>query len=247
MGAIGLALAMGCGTRLAAKSEVTIDETLKWIEKHRADFRAEWHTTEGPTKWQPDDFKNYSGMRDWYWERTIRWTSRSDCPRFNKGLDADGETYSVSRSVSLVGNETDVSEQEATKDATYTRQIGASYTWRLKISQILPDPVVMDYREYLQRTKQVDNQSVDVGSYYYVCILPKPGSDQDAMVEIGDDERVDDGRGNISTEKGYKDAVSIAGIATVQDRKMAERLANAVSHLISLLQNQNQKQPKEPF
>jgi hypothetical protein len=37
----------------------------------------------------------------------------------------------------------------------------------------------------------------------------------------------------------------MAGIATVYDKKMAERLANAVGHLIRLLQNQ--EHPKEAF
>ena len=233
------------GNRLPAKSEVTIDDTLGWIQKHRTDFLAEWHMTEGPTKYQPDDFKNFSGTRNWFWDRTIRWTYKSDCPSFPKKLGMDGETYAISRAVSLVGNVTDMSEQEVTKDASSTKQIWVNYEWRLKISQVSPNPIVIDYKEYLKRTNQVDNQSVDTGSYYFVCILPKTGADQDAIIEILKDEKVDDGRGNISTSKGYKDTVSIAGIATVQDRKMAERLANAVGHVISMLQNQ--KQPKEPF
>ena len=245
MAAMGLVLALSGGGRLWAKGDPTFDETLKWVEKHRDDLRAEWHTTEGPTKWQPEDFKNYSGMQDWFWDRTIKWTAKSECPHFNKALESDGESYSITRAVAFTGLETDISEQPSTKDASYTKLVEARYTWRVKVSQVVPDPVIMDYKEYLQRTNQTDNRSVDVGAYYYVCIMPKSDANQDAIIEIGDDQRVDDGRGNITTTKGHKQPVSMAGIATVYDKKMAERLANAVGHLIRLLQNQ--EHPKEAF
>src|ERR1019366_8601549 len=84
--AISLTLAMSSGGGgLWAKSEATLEDTLKWIEKHRPDLQAEWYTTEGPTKWQPVYFKDFAGTRDWFWERTIKWTTKSDCPRFSKG------------------------------------------------------------------------------------------------------------------------------------------------------------------
>ena len=245
LGAAGLAAALCGAGGVGAKSDVTLSDTLGWIEKHRTDFRAEWHTSEGPTRWQPEDYKNYTGTRNVFWDQTINWTVKSECPQFSKALESDGETYSVTRAESLVGNETDISEQETYKDAHYTKQIWASYAWRLKIAQVSADPSVMEYKEYLKRTNQVDNQVVDTGTYYYVCILPKAGADPDAIIEIGNDEKLDDGRGNVTTAKGYRERVPIAGIATVQDRKMAERLANAVGHLISLMQSQ--KQPREPF
>lgn len=245
LGAFVLAAALCCGSRLSAKSEVTVSDTLSWIEKHRADFRAEWHTSEGPVKWQPEDFKNFDGSRNMFWDRTIKWTYKSDCPRFPKALETDGVTYAISRAVALVGDVTDISEQETTRDATYTKQVWADYEWRLKISQVSPNPIIIDYKEYLKRTNQVDNQTVDAGGYYFVCILPKTGADPDAIVEILHDEKVDDGRGSVSTAKGYRDSVSIAGIATVHDRKMAERLANALGHLIGMMQSQ--KVSNEPF
>jgi hypothetical protein len=245
IGAIGLALAMSSGIRLWAKSDATLDETLKWIDKHRADLQAEWQTTEGPTKWQPEDFKDFAGTRDWFWERTIKWTHRSDCPHFSKGLESDGESYSITRAVFRSGIGTDVSQQEATKDASFTRQTSASYTWHLKVAQVAPDPIVIDYKEYLRRTEQTGNLSVEAGTYYYVCILPKPDADQDAIIETLSDQRIEDSRGNGSIAKGYNKAVSFAAIAAVRDKKMADRLASAVGHLISLLQTQ--KQTKEPF
>jgi hypothetical protein len=245
MAAVGLALAMSTGGRLSAKSDVTFDDTLKWIDKHRSDLRAEWHTVEGPTKWQQEDFQKYSGMQDWYWDRTVKWTAKSECPRLEKGLATDGETYSITRAVSFVGLESDISEQPTTKDANYTEQTQADYTWRLRVSQISPDPIVLEYREYLHRVEQPDDRTVDVGTYYYVCIVPRPDADPDAVTEIENDQKIDDGRGNIKINKGHRLAVSIAPIATVRDKKMAERLANAVGHLINLLQTQ--KSPKEAF
>ena len=247
LGAICLTLAMCCGNRLWAKSDATLEETLKWIDKHRADFQAEWHTTEGPTRWQPEDFKDFAASRNIYWDRTIRWTAKAECPRFGKAIEADGETYCITSAISFVGNVTDKSEQESTKDAISTRLVSASTTWRLKMSQVLPDPVVLEYKDYLQRINQTANLTVDVGTYYYVCILPKSGADQDAIIEVMNDQKSDDGQGNVSIVKGHSDAVSIAGVAAVHDKRMAERLANAAGHLISLLQAQNQKQPKEPF
>ncbi|HXQ80586.1 MAG TPA: hypothetical protein VN775_04685 [Opitutaceae bacterium] len=247
LGAIGLALGMSCGGRLWAKSDATLDDTLKWIEKHRADFQAEWHTADAPTRWQPEDFKNFSESRDLYWVRTITWTGRSECPHFNKALEADGESYSITSAISFVGNVTDKGEKEATKDKSFTRQVSASYTWRMKISQISPESVVMDYRDYLKLTNQTDNPSVDLGTYYYVCILPRKDAEKDAIVEIFNDQRTDDGQGIVSMVKGHAEAATMAGIAAVHDRKMAERLANAVGHLIGLLQAQSLKQPKEAF
>lgn len=245
LGAVCLILSFSAASRLCAKSEATFDETVKWIEKHRADLRAEWRSVEGPIKWQPEDFQNYSGMKDWYWDRTIKWTSDSECPIFGKGLDGDGEHYTISRAVSHIGSGTDVSDQEGTKDASYTWTKGVTYTWRLKVSEISTDAVVMDYKEYLQRTGQSDNRTVEVGTYYYVCIMPAPDAEADAIVEMESDQRLVDSRGPVSVVKGYKTPVSFAGVATVHDRKMADRLATAVGHLISLMQVQ--KRPKEPF
>ena len=240
-----------CGAGpLGAKPDVTLGATLGWLEKHRADFRAEWHTSEGPTRWQPEDFKNFSGTRNVFWDVTVKWTVRSDGPQFGKALNQDGETYSIARSETLTGEETDLSERDEYKDAHYTRQIWASYAWRFKVSQVRPEPIVIEYKEYLKRTNQVDNQSVDAGTYYYVCILSKEGADPDAIIEIGNDEKLDDGRGNVTTTKGYRDKVAIAGIATVQDKRMAERLARTVGHLISLLQSAKaspKKDEEEPF
>jgi hypothetical protein len=247
LGAISLTLAMSCGNRLWAKSDVTVDETLRWIDKHRSDFQAEWHTVDGPTRWQPEDFKDFADSRNIYWDRTIRWTAKAECPRFSKALESDGETYSITSAVSFVGNVTDKSEVETTKDASSTRQVRASNTWRLTLSQVLADPVVLEYKDYLKRINQAANLTVDVGTYYYVCVLPRPGADQDAIIEVMSDQKCDDGQGNVTIVKGHSEAVSIAGIAAVHDKKMADRLANAVGHLMGLLQAQNQKQPKEPF
>jgi len=247
IGAIGLTLGLSLASRLSAKSDATLDETLKWIERHRADFQAEWHTADGPTRWQPEDFKNFTDSRNLFWQRTIKWTGRSESPHFSKGLETDGESYSITSAISFLGNVTDKGEQAATRDKSFTRQVSATYTWRLKISQISPDSVVMDYRDYLKLTNQTDNPSVDLGTYYYVCILPKPDAEKDAIVEITNDQRTDDGQGIVSIVKGHTEAAPIAGIAAVQDRKMAERLANAVGHLVGLLQAQILKQPKEAF
>jgi hypothetical protein len=233
------------GGGLWAKSEATLEDTLKWIEKHRPDLQAEWYTTEGPTKWQPVDFKDFAGTRDWFWERTIKWTTKSDCPRFSKGLESDGESYSITRAVFRSGIGTDISQQEATKDASFTRQTWASYTWHLKVTQLSPDPIVIDYKEYLRRTEQTEDRSVDAGTYYYVCIFPKSDADQDAIIETLSDQKIEDSRSSGSIAKGYNKAVSFAAIAAVRDKKMADRLASAVGHLIVLLQTQ--KQPKEPF
>ncbi len=243
-GAIGAALLLSLSGRLSAKPE-TFGETLKWVEKHRAELRAEWHSTEGPVKWQPDDFQTYSATKDWYWDRTIKWTSDSECPIFSKALDKDGEGYFITRVVTHVGSVTDISEQEAMQDASYTRTAVATYTWRLRVPQILPEAVVMDYKEYLQKTEQADNRTVDGGTYYYICILPSPNADVDAIVESEDDQKVIDSRGPVSVTKGYKRPVSFAAIATVRDKKTADDLATAVSHLISLLQAQ--KKPKGPI
>jgi hypothetical protein len=241
-----MAISMSCGSGLSAKSDVvTLDDTLKWIEKHHGDLRAEWHTIEGPTKWQPDDFKDFAGTRDWFWDRTIKWTTKSESPKLGKGLETDGETYSITRAVSFSGSETDVSDQEATKDASYTRQVGASYTWLLKISQVSSLPVVLEYREYLQRLDQKDDRTVDVGTYYYVCIFPKPDADPSAIIQIDNDQTIDDGRGNVTVAKSHRIAVAFAPIATVHDKAMADRLAGAVGHLVGLLQAQGK--PKEPF
>jgi hypothetical protein len=245
IGAIGLAMSMACAGLYAKSDVVTLDDTLKWIEKHHGDLRAEWHTIEGPVKWQPEDFKDFAGTRDWYWDRTTKWTAKSECPKFTKGLETDGETYIITRAVSFAGNETDVSEQEATKDASYTRKADASYTWRLRISQISKEAKAIDYKEYLQQTNQADDRTVDVGTYYYVCIYPKPDADPNAIIQIANDETDDDGRGNVTTVKSHGSPVSFAGIATVHDKAMADRLATAVGHVISLLQAQGK--PKEPF
>jgi hypothetical protein len=245
-GAIGLALTISCASGLSAKSDVTLEDTLKWIDKHHADLRAEWHTTEGPVRWQPDDFKDFAGTKDWFWDRTIRWTAKSECPKLGKGLETDGETYSITRSVSFTGNETDVSEQEATKDASHTRQVESSSTWRLKISQISPEPKVLEYKEYLQQLNQKDERTVDVGTYYYVCIYPKPDAGVDAIVQVENDKKSDDGQGHVTVEKSHViGAVAFAPIATVHDKAMADRLSTAVGHLIGLLRAQ--EKPKEPF
>ena len=243
--AAGLPLALSFGNRLSAKSETSFDDTIKWIDKHRADLRAEWHTVEGPVKWQPEDFKKYSGTQDTFWDRTIRWTTKSECPHFDKGLAPDGESYQISRAVTFVGLGTDISEQPTNKDASYTIQSDATYSWKLKVSQISPDVLVLEYKDYLHRIGQDDNRTVEVGTYYYICIVPRPDADVDAIIETESDQKMDDGRGKIGTIKGHKVPVSIAGVATVSDKKMAERLGNAVGHLINLLQNQ--RQPKEPF
>jgi len=245
LGAAALALALFCSGRLSAKSDTSLAETLRWIDKHSGDFQAEWHTVDAPTRWQPEDFKNFEGSRDVYWQRTVRWSAKSDCPRFSKALEADGETYVIARAISFVGDVTDKAEQETSKDASYTRKVSASYAWRLKMSQVSPDPVVMDYKEYLKRTNETDDQSVDTGTYYYVCILPKEGAGKDAIILVVNDQRTDDGQGHVTMNPGHREPVSIAGIAAVPDRKMADRLATAVGHLMSLLHAQNQ--PKEPF
>lgn len=245
LGAVGLAVSMSLSHGLSAKSDTTLDDTLKWIDKHRGDLRAEWHTTEGPAKWQPDDYKNFESTRDSFWDRTIKWTAKSDCPRFSKAMESDGETYTITRAVTFIGNETDIGEQESTKDASYTRQVGASYTWRLKLSQVSADPVVLDYKQYLKKINQPDDRTVDVGTYYYICIFPKPDADPDAIIQVDNDQTADDGRGNVTTTKGHKGPVAFAAIATVYDKKMADRLVSAVSHLLGLVQAQGK--PKEPF
>ncbi len=243
-GMICVALSMICGIPLRAASDPTVDDTLKWVDKHRTELTAEWHLTDGPMKWQPDDFKNFSGTQDYYWDRTIKWDVTSECPRFAKGLEKDGETYSITRALSSVGDVTDISDQEATKDRSHTTKVAASYTWRIKLSQVAPDPVVMDYKEYMRQINHADNRTVDVGTYYYVCIVPKPDADSGAMVEI-DNQVIDDGEGHVTEDKGHEVPAKIASIAAVRDRKMADRLSTAMGHLIRLLQTQ--KQPKEPF
>jgi hypothetical protein len=241
----GIAVSILAALALAAKSETTVADTLKWIGKHKADFQAEWHWVEGPVQWQPDDYKDYPSTKDLFWDRTIHWTTKSDCPQFNKDLESDGISYLITRPVVMEGDVTDVGEQESTKNASYTRQTAASITWRLRIAQISAEPEVIDFKEYQKRTNQNDNRTVDVGTYYYICIHPKATADPDAIVQIDNDQTVNDGRGHVTVVTGRKNAVAFAGVATVHEKAMADRLANAIGHLISLLQAQ--AKPKEEF
>jgi hypothetical protein len=244
-GMLSLAVAILGLAGVAAKTETSLADTLKWIAKHKSDFQAEWHTVEGPFKWQPDDYKDYASTRELFWDRTIQWTTKSDCPQFNKELDGDGLTYEITRAVTLIGNVTDVGEQTSTKDASYTRQTATSITWRLKIAEISPEPEVIDYKEYQKRTNQNDNRTVDIGTYYYICIHPKSDAEPDAIVQVDNDQTIEDGRGHTTVVKGRKNVVAFAGMATVHDKIMADRLANAIGHLITLLQSQGK--PKEEF
>ena len=59
IGMICLTVSVFPGTALRAASDLTIGDILKWIDKHRTELTAEWHLTDGPTKWQPDDFKDF--------------------------------------------------------------------------------------------------------------------------------------------------------------------------------------------
>src|SRR5579863_416297 len=229
----------------AAKTETSLADTLKWIGKHKDDLQAEWHTVEGPFKWQPDDYKDYATTRELFWDRTIQWTTRSECPQFSRQLDGDGITYEITRPVALVGNVSDVGEDTSTKDATFVRQTTTSITWRLKINEVSAEPEVIDFREYQKRTNQNDNRSVDVGTYYYVCIYPKKDAESDAIVQVDNEQTVDDGIGHKTVIPSRKNAVAFAGVATVHDKAMADRLANAIGHLITLLQTQGK--PKEEF
>lgn len=230
---------------IAAKTETSLADTLKWITKHHGDLGAEWHTVEGPYKWQPDDYKDFPSSRDLFWDRTIQWTTKSECPQFNRELNPDGITYEITRPVTLVGNVNDVGEQTSTKDGTSIRQTTTSITWRIKISEILPDPEVIDFKEYQKRTNQNDNRTVDVGTYYYVCLHPKADAESDAIVQVDNEQTIDDGIGHKTVVPGRKNAVAFAGVATVHDKAMADRLANALGHLITLLQTRGK--PKEEF
>lgn len=230
---------------IAAKTETSLADTLKWITKHRTDLGAEWHTVEGPYKWQPDDYKDFPSSRDLFWDRTIQWTTRSECPQFNRVLDPDGITYEITRPVTLFGAVSDVGEQTSTKDATSTRLTTTSITWRLKISEITPAPEVIDFKEYQKRTNQNDNRTVDVGTYYYILIHPKPDAESDAIVQVDNEQIVDDGIGHKTAVPARRNAVAFAGVATVHDKAMADRLANAIEHLITLLQSSGK--PKEEF
>ena len=244
IGMICLTVSVFPGTALRAASDLTIGDILKWIDKHRTELTAEWHLTDGPTKWQPDAFKDFSGTQDYYWDRTIKWDVTSECPRFARGLEKDGVTYSITRALSSVGEVSDISDQEATKDRSHTARVASSYTWRIKLSQVAPDPVVMDYKEYMQRINHADKRTVDAGTYYYVCILPKPDADPNAMIET-DAQTTDDGEGHVTADNDLVTPSKIASIAAVRDRQMADRLATAMGHLIKLLQKA--KQPKEAF
>jgi hypothetical protein len=241
----GIAVSILAALGLAAKSETTVADTLKWIGKHKADFQAEWHTVEGPIQWQPDDYKDYPSTKDLFWDRTIHWTTKSDCPQFNKELESDGLSYLITRPVVLEGDVTDIGEQESTKNASYTRQTATSITWRLRIAEISAEPEVIDFKEYQKRTNQNDNRTVDVGTYYYICLHPKANAEADAIVQIDNDQTVNDGRGHVTVVAGRKNAVAFAGVATVHEKAMADRLANAIGHLITLLQSQGKT--KEEF